>query len=93
MSKDKQQPRKDKTYNSKNFFTENFDDQEMEDAINKIKSNPNFDQSNSSPEVHGEKQSLVHDPGSPNIILNQDEESISFEESNWKFDVRYCKLN
>lgn len=65
----------------------------MEDAINKIKSNPNFDQSNSSPEVQGDKPSLIHDPGSPNIILNQDEESISFEESNWKFEVKNFKIN
>jgi len=34
---------KEKSYNSKNFFTENFDDQEMEDAIKKIKDNPDFE--------------------------------------------------
>jgi hypothetical protein len=81
VPRDNQQPKKDKSYNSKNFFTENFDDQEMEDAINKIKSNPNFDKSNSSPD-NGKNPPLVQDPGSPNVVLNQDELSISFEESN-----------
>jgi hypothetical protein len=86
VPRDNQQTKIDKSYNSKNFFTENFDDQAMEDAINKIKSNPNFDKSNSSPD-NGKNPPLVQDPGSPNVVLNQDELSISFEENNWKIKV------
>jgi hypothetical protein len=71
-------PKKDKTYNSKNFFTENFDDQEMEDAINKIKSNPDFDKSSPENANSTPQHSNQHDE--QNIELYNDEQTLSFDE-------------
>lgn len=78
---DKSGKAKDKSYNSKNFFTENFDDQEMEDAINKIKSNPDFDSPSAEKSNESRPSNQLEDQ---NIELYPDEQSISFDESNLK---------
>lgn len=80
--------KKEKTYNSKNFFTENFDDQEMEDAINRIKSNPDFETSTPSPtKLRDNMPSDEKSNDFQNIEFSRDEESISFDEGNWKIDL------
>ena len=79
--------KKEKTYNSKNFFTENFDDQEMEDAINKIKNNPDFDPSSPSPDKPENTVKADEKDSDQNIDFCPEEESISFDENNWKIDL------
>lgn len=76
---------KEKTYNSKNFFTENFDDQEMEDAINKIKSNPEFDKQSPSPTKIEEMKDVTIE--SNNIEFCEDQETLSYDEGNWKINL------
>lgn len=71
---------KDKTYNSKNFFTENFDDEEMEAAINKIKSNPDFGSADPPAQPSGEPGANIFDEQPQNIEFSKEEESISFDE-------------
>ena len=76
---DNDKPKKEKTYNSKNFFTENFDDQEMEDAINKIKSNPDFE--NSGLETNHPNASNQYDQ---NINFYDESLTLSYDESGLK---------
>ena len=71
---------KEKSYNSKNFFTENFDDQEMEDAINKIKRDPNFEDSSDKMLAKVDNQNSNQNENQ-NIELFDEEQTLSYDDS------------
>ena len=71
---------KEKSYNSKNFFTENFDDQEMEDAINKIKNDSNFESSSYKMQAKNENMKSNQNEDQ-NIELFDEERTLSYDDS------------
>ena len=85
---------KEKSYNSKNFFTENFDDQEIEDAINKIKNNPDFENDESpGKNYHNDVEYNLFENNQQNIEFSKEEESISFDEDSKKIVIMKPLIN
>jgi len=85
---------KEKSYNSKNFFTENFDDQEIEDAINKIKNNSDFDHSETHEKSNqNDAEYNLFESNQQNIEFSKEEESISFDEDTKKLVIMKPLIN